>query len=408
MAKAIFFGLPLHGHTNPSLPLVRELVARGDQIVYASTDPFAASIRQTGARYCAYRSAALGELTHLPERLEEFSWLQMRITAEILASELESFRAERPDYVIVDSVAPWGHWIGQALAVPIVTSVTTFAVNRHVLAFAAKHAARPRSLGLVVSKIRHMAKAAALARRTRRRYGVTGTGVLGLVFGRSDLNIVYTSRYLQPCADSFDDRYQFIGPSIAARADAPAPVLDCTPAGDLVYVSLGTLFNADPAFYRQCFEAFRGQDVRVVMSIGDTIAADSLGPPPHNVVVQPRVAQLDVLRQTAVFVTHGGMNSVAESLYYGVPMVVVPQMSEQRLVGRQVEAIGAGLCLAAKQATAARLRESVQRIRADARFRQQAAVARQSFDAAGGVVRGVDAIVAFTAPHVSRAASGGA
>ena len=41
MPKALFFALPLAGHTNPSLPLVRELVARGTRIVYFSTGGFA-------------------------------------------------------------------------------------------------------------------------------------------------------------------------------------------------------------------------------------------------------------------------------------------------------------------------------------------------------------------------------
>jgi UDP:flavonoid glycosyltransferase YjiC (YdhE family) len=57
MAKALFLSLPLHGHTNPSLPLVRELVARGDEIVYYSADTFAPTIEESGARYRPYRNA---------------------------------------------------------------------------------------------------------------------------------------------------------------------------------------------------------------------------------------------------------------------------------------------------------------------------------------------------------------
>ena len=67
---------------------------------------------------------------------------------------------------------------------PVVTSVTTFAVNRHVLAFAAAHGTRPKSVRLVLSKIRHVAKAALLGRRLRREHGVKGPGMMGLVFGR--------------------------------------------------------------------------------------------------------------------------------------------------------------------------------------------------------------------------------
>ena len=47
--KALFFSLPLHGHINPTLPLVRELAGRGEQIIYYSTPAFAAKIEQAGA-----------------------------------------------------------------------------------------------------------------------------------------------------------------------------------------------------------------------------------------------------------------------------------------------------------------------------------------------------------------------
>lgn len=406
--KALFLGLPLHGHTNPSLPLVRELVRRGDEVVYYSTEPFAAAIRDTGASCRPYQNAFLADLAHVPERLDELSWLLMRTSAEILASRLDDCRAERPDYVIADSVAPWGQWIAQALGIKAVTSVTTFAFNRHVLTFAAGQGARPKSVRLLLSKIRHVAKALALRRRLRRRYGVSGPDFFGLVMGHSDLNIVYTSREFQPRAESFDDRYVFIGPSIAARTEASEWHPDDVAGPPVIYVSLGTIFNAAPAFYRNCFEAFRDREVRVVMSIGSNISAASLGTPPANVVVHPHVAQLDVLQSAAVFVTHGGMNSVSESLHHGVPMVVVPQMSEQFIVGSQVAAIGAGLCLAARDATAGRLRESVDQVLADPRFRAKAVLMRQSFDAAGGASRGADAILRFTRPDIAVAATGAA
>lgn len=63
----------------------------------------------------------------------------MRTAARVLEAELDAFRAERPDYVISDSVAPWGQWVGKILGVPVVTSVSTFAFNRRVLAFGLVH-----------------------------------------------------------------------------------------------------------------------------------------------------------------------------------------------------------------------------------------------------------------------------
>jgi MGT family glycosyltransferase len=397
--KALFLGLPLHGHTNPSLPLVRALVDRGDEVVYVSTDAFAARIREAGARFRPYRSAFLADLRQLPERTDALAWLLMRTTGDVLSEELDAFRAERPDYVITDSVAPWGQWTAEALHVPVVTSVTTFAVNRHVLAFAFARGTRPKSARLFLSKLRYIAKASLLGRRLRRRYGVQGTGIMHLAFGCSDLNIVYTSRLFQPCADTFDDRFVFIGPSID-----PAPVearfgWDEPSPDPLIYVSLGTLFNAEPMFYEQCFEAFRNESVRVLMAIGTAISAASLGSPPPNVIVQASVPQLEVLRRASVFVTHGGMNSVSESLSLGVPMVVIPQMGEQELVAHQVEVFGAGLFLQKERVTAAGLRESARRVLQDDSYRGQCARLHRSFEEAGGPSRGAETIVAFTRRH---------
>lgn len=395
VAKALFLSLPLHGHINPSLPVVRELVCRGDEIIYYSADRFADEITRAGARYRPYRDAFLADLSQLPAQTDELSWLLMRTAASVLEAELDAFRAERPDYVISDSVAPWGQWVGKILGVPVVTSVSTFAFNRRVLAFGLAHGVRPKSVRLLLSKLRHMSKAFVLRRRLCRVHGVGGPGVMRSVMGRSDLNIVYTSRHFQPCAETFDDRFQFVGP-MTSRTETVTFPWEQVRLSDVVYVSLGTLFNADTAFYRKCFEAFAGQNVQVILSTGANGPRESLGVAPPNFIVAAHVPQLAVLQRVKAFVTHGGMNSVSESLSYGVPVVVIPQMGEQAIVGRQVEHLGAGLCLTKEEATAEKLRESVRQLLVEDRFRSQAAIVRQSFHDAGGVARATDAILAFT------------
>jgi MGT family glycosyltransferase len=396
MATALFLSFPLAGHINPSLSLVRELVERGNQVHYYATDPFAVTIEQAGARYCRYRNSFLTDLTRLPDRLDALSWLLMRTTAELLDEHLQEFREQRPDYVIADSVAPWGQWMGEILGVPVITSVSTFAFNRRVLAFAAKHGIRPRSPRLFLSKLRHIMRALRLKRKLRRRYGVRGPGITGLVIGRSDLNIVYTSRHFQPLAESFDDRFQFVGPSLTGRSETADFPWEQVRRHTVVYISLGTLFNTDAAFYKHCFQAFQNQDLQVILSLGANVTRESLGAAPANFIVRTHVPQLDVLRRSTIFVTHGGMNSVSESLYYGVPVIVVPQMSEQARVGRRVEEIGAGLYIAREDLTADTLRQSAQRLLSEDHFRRQAAVVRESFQTAGGGARAADAILRFT------------
>lgn len=113
----------------------------------------------TGARYRPYRDAFLADLSQLPSQTDELSWLLMRTSARVLATELDACRREHPDYILTDSVAPWGRWLGTILHVPVVTSVSTFAFNRHVLAFGLAHGVRPKSGKRVLAKLRHMSKA---------------------------------------------------------------------------------------------------------------------------------------------------------------------------------------------------------------------------------------------------------
>ncbi|HXW06177.1 MAG TPA: macrolide family glycosyltransferase [Vicinamibacterales bacterium] len=388
MPRALFFSLPAHGHVNPSLPLAAALVSRGHEVVYWSTEAFAGQVRATGARYRPYRSAFLADLRQLPDRMDELAWLLMRSTAEVL-EDLASIRDEHADYVITDAVAPWGRWIGEVLGLPVVTSVPTFAVNRAVMAYALAHGVRPRSAQVLLSKIRHMLKAASLRRTLQRQYGVRGPGVAP--FSSSDLNIVYTSRYFQPRAGTFGASYEFVGPTFTHRAGIAFP-WDAVRNAPVLYVSLGTLFNREAGFYRACFEAFGGLDVQVIMSIGTGLSPDALGPAPANTIVRPQVPQLEVLERAAAFVTHGGMNSVTESLWNGVPVLVIPQMSEQQIVGHRTQELGAGLLLLKPAATADALRAGVLQLLGEPAFRERARLVRDSFVDAGGAARGAEIV----------------
>jgi len=67
-----------------------------------------------------------------------------------------------------------------------------------------------------------------------------------------------------------------------------------------------------------------------------------------------------VLQQTSVFVTQGGMNSVMESLYFGVPMVVIPQMREQEMTAQRCAEFGLGIALDQSNLTAEKLRAAME------------------------------------------------
>lgn len=89
-------------------------------------------------------------------------------------------------------------------------------------------------------------------------------------------------------------------------------------------------------------EAFRNEQVDVIISVGKKFPIHKLKNVPENYRIYNVVPQLAVLKKADVFVTHGGMNSVNEALSIGVPMVVIPFMSDQPTNARRIEELGLG------------------------------------------------------------------
>ena len=122
---------------------------------------------------------------------------------------------------------------------------------------------------------------------------------------------------------------------------------------------------------------------------------------PDNFTVRPTVPQLQVLEQADVFITHAGINSVHEGLYFGVPLILIPQQAEQLINAVVVEKQGAGIVLRQRMAergvTAADLQTALQTIRAQSSYREAAARIQKSLRATGGYTYAADEVQAFVA-----------
>jgi MGT family glycosyltransferase len=108
------------------------------------------------------------------------------------------------------------------------------------------------------------------------------------------------------------------------------------------------------------------------------------------VLARRSVPQLQVLDRAALFVTHGGMNSVNEAMRAGVPTLVVPQGADQPLVARRVVELGAGLALRTEDATAETVLALARRLLDEPRFREAADAQRAAQQQAGGAQRAAD------------------
>lgn len=391
MKRVAVFCIPAHGHTNPMLAVVRELVARGDEVRFYSFGEFREKIERTGAAFVNC-DQYLPELSAKEEEsLKKVSSTEMaiqdiRITAAMDAFLHGEFTSFKPDVVFTDSVCFWGKLNAWKYDVPMVVSTSTFAFNQVSSSYMKNSPGEIAGLILGLPRVsRELNKLKAMG------YKVKGLFSLIQSDNQTD-SIVYTSKRFQPCAESFSDHYTFVGPSL---------LTDQKPNKDherpLVYISLGTVINDRPDFYGKCIEAFRGENVDVILSCGKTVDKASLGALPENVRVYDSVDQLDVLSRADAFITHCGMNSVSESLYMATPMVLYAQTNEQQAVARRVREMGAGIDL--KDDSASGIRDAVRKILDAPSYKSAAQECCDDFRKCPGVKGAADFIE--SAPHAS-------
>jgi MGT family glycosyltransferase len=127
------------------------------------------------------------------------------------------------------------------------------------------------------------------------------------------------------------------------------------------------------------------------------VRLDELGPVPHNIDVRPWFPQPAVLRHARAFVSHAGMGSTMEALYYGVPLVCVPQMIEQEVNAGRVVELGLGVRLDPDGLTAADLSSAVDTVTADGGVRSALDGMRAAIARTGGAGAAADAIEAHLA-----------
>jgi MGT family glycosyltransferase len=390
MATLLFFNHPAHGDTNPTLPLVTELVRRGQRVIYYSSEDFQQAIEQTGATFRSYGETFPFDAARAPENQFTVLLEHLQASSLILERLLPAIRAERPDAILYDQLAVWGPYLAQILNVPTICSVSMFVIT-------------PRMILSDPAQIRNRLVSRSLVRQIRQlsaqmsaTYHVRNVSIFELANNQGQLNIVYTSRAFQPESSSFDDTYKFVGPSLLPRASAPAfPYERLDPERPLIYISLGTLFNAQPEFYRQVLAAFAQSRYQMVLALGHKTPLAALGDIPANIIVQPSVPQLDILQRAALFITHGGMNSVSEALYYGVPLLSIPQSADQPWVARRVVQLGAGKMLRRSHVHAQQLRDEASEILAHSSYAQASARLGDTLRAAGGYMRAANEIQKF-------------
>ena len=371
--KIAWFCIPAHGHTNPTLGLVKELTSAGHQVFYFSFEMFREKIEQTGARFIPCDGYDFDmEDKENADRVgkDKVFATELLVSSTLALDEMttEKIKEIKPDVIVSDSVAFWGKLVAMKHRIPYVSSTTTFAFNR----YSAKY--MKETPWDIAKMLFAMPKINKQIQRLREK-GYPVKGLLEIVQNDNETNtIVYTSKYFQPCSETFSDRYHFIGPSIRPVTEPIRKTAEKT-----VYVSMGTV-NQNPEFYRNCIHALAKTDWQVIISMGTN--PEHFDHLPDNIQIYETVDQMAVLSIADAFITHCGMNSASEGLYFKVPLVLFPQTPEQGAVAKRTEELGAGIRL--KSIAEKDILDALKQILTDPDYKNNAIRVSDSFHACGG------------------------
>ena len=372
MIKIVFFCIPAHGHTNPTLEVVRELIARGHTVWYYSYHSMQKKIEATGATFIvcdAYdveQNLSPKDAARVGKDLAFSTQILVDTTLALDDMVCHAMEQLQPDCIVADSMAVWGKMIAKKLDIPFVSSTTTFAFNQHSAKIMKQSVKEMAAMLFSIPRInRHIKRLQAK--------GYPIKSILDIIQNDNDTHtIVYTSPQFQPCADTFSNKYAFVGPSIR-----PAESIIEKTRKRLVYISMGTVNNDMRPFYRQCIAALGNTEYQVIMSVGSLVDIAQLGELPDNIAVYAHVDQIAVLQQADVFLSHCGMNSVNESLYFAVPLLMLPQTAEQGGVAERVLQLGAGIKLS--RANTEEIRNSVDKLLQDSSYKTNAQIISNGF-----------------------------
>jgi UDP:flavonoid glycosyltransferase YjiC (YdhE family) len=110
---------------------------------------------------------------------------------------------------------------------------------------------------------------------------------------------------------------------------------------------------------------------QAVISLGNLMRAQDFHSIPSNVIVDA-VSQVEVLKRASLMITHGGLNSVKECIFFGVPMVVFPLVGDQFNNANSVEYHGIGLKGNIKKASEGMIRSLINEVVTNPAFKLQA------------------------------------
>lgn len=327
MAKIALITVPFLSHSAAAMRLGTVLAAQGHELVVWAPERHREEVEGWGATFELHDPKMPTTQGH------GFAMELLETTERIVPDLVDQVYGHGSEVLVHDGQSLWARVAGDYLGLARVVAHPMFPI---VANFSKPSRADP----FQPSPPDHEAKARFQSSWSgvARRWGVEIEDEHHTIHSKGRTMLAFTTQRV--LGDHLlDSSWMLAGPLLTP----PPPT--ARPERPLVYVCLGTAYNARVEPFRAVIDALAHEPVDVLISTGNGrwVTEAALGPLPDNVTLHKYVDAREVLSRASLHVTHGGCNSVHETLVAGVPMVFVPQAFDQFPLAHAVAKLGAGV-----------------------------------------------------------------
>lgn len=401
--RVLLATLPATGHVNPMMAVAAALIEKHHDVVFVTGQQYAAEVSGLPVHFTAlaYPQTAYENimasfsrpLPHFPRLLWDrphagFFSLLPEITSQLI----QIIRQAQPDVILADYNFYAGAIAAEVCGIPYATfcAIVNALPSKDTPAFGARLDWKPPYhpervlwpflrwgsrvyLSIDDRKVNHLRKFYGLPTVDFPTFGVTPY-----------LFIVPTTEAYEYPRTDLPPQVVYVGPVLRQdTSENHFPWEWLEDQRPTLFVSMGTIVKVRRVF-ETVIQLAKNAPWKAVLAVGKGVAVDEFGSVPENILLQNFVPQREILPKVDAVISHGGNNTVTETLFHGKPLIIVPITGDQPESAGRIQHSGAGIRLRIQDININNLQKSIDKVLYEPRFRENAARIQASYRACDG------------------------
>ena len=323
--KIVYFSTPAFGHLNAEYSVISKLIENGYDVDWYCSKKYKFFVDETGANYNEYRidfdSYNLSDVTaNFYNLFENLLTLNRNAYLEYV-DEIEKIQ---PDLILYDSMCSFAKNISKKLGIKSICLSGLMAYNFWTFVFSHMLVS---TIKLIATNFSSVIKLYKEEKEFRKKNGLGKFSPMDLFVNKGDLTLVFSPKECQPFYRTFDKSFVFVGTTIKDRLKRSSKKYGKYD----VYVSLGSIFTENRDILNDVVNNEILKDKHSIITVGNLKMDDLPG-----IEFVKSTDQLALLPNLDLFINHGGLCSVYESIYFGIFQICIPQQEEHRLTAQMV------------------------------------------------------------------------